>query len=259
MPALTHAIPQLIAHRGNARDYPENTLPAFASALGLGVQFLELDVHLSADGVPVVIHDHELLRTTGQKGSVFELRASQLTRIDAHEPRRFGERFRGTCIPRLADVLTLLEGRPQATLFVEIKRASLAQFGLEQVVGRVLEALKPARSRCVVISFDLAAVMRARELGGLPIGWVLDDYDAHSRMKYEALQPEFLFCDRLKLPRSGALWRGPWRWAIYEVDSVPLALALASRGVQFVETMAVHSMSEALAAPSSAPTPLQGA
>ena len=45
-PALTHVTPHLIAHRGNARDYPENTLPAFASALGLGVRFLELDVHL---------------------------------------------------------------------------------------------------------------------------------------------------------------------------------------------------------------------
>jgi glycerophosphoryl diester phosphodiesterase len=258
MPALTLLIPQLIAHRGNARDYPENTLPAFASALGLGLQFLELDVHLSADGVPVVIHDHELLRTTGQRGSVFELRASQLTRIDAHEPRRFGERFRGTRIPLLTDVLALLGGRPQATLFVEIKRASLAQFGLEQVVGRVLETLTPARSQCVVISFDLAAVMRARELAGVPIGWVLGDYDAHSRIKYEALRPEYLFCDRLKLPRSGALWRGPWRWAIYEVDTASLARSLAARGVHYVETMAAHAMSEALAAPSSAPTPLQG-
>ena len=96
----------------------------------------------------------------------------------------------------------------------------------------MLKTLKPARAQCVVISFDLAAVHRARQLGGLPIGWVLNDYDAHSRIKYEALQPEFLFCDHLKLPRSGALWRGPWRWAIYEVDSLPLALSLAARGAQ---------------------------
>ncbi|MFM2287572.1 MAG: hypothetical protein RL684_715, partial [Pseudomonadota bacterium] len=62
----------LVAHRGNAAECPENTLPAFQSALQLGVRFLELDVQLSRDGVPIVIHDHLLARTTGLPGSVFE-------------------------------------------------------------------------------------------------------------------------------------------------------------------------------------------
>jgi glycerophosphoryl diester phosphodiesterase len=238
----------LVAHRGNAREFPENTIPAFASALSMGLRFLELDVHLSADGVPVVMHDHHLQRTTGHSGSVLELRAQQLLQIDAHEPQRFGERFRGTRIPLLTDVLALLEGRPEVTLFVEIKRASLAHFGHDQVVSRVLEVLRPVRTQCVVISFDLAAVYRARQLGGLAVGWVLSDYDAHSRLKYEAVQPEFLFCDHAKLPPHGALWRGPWRWAVYEIESLPLALELAARGADYIETMAVHEMSEALRA-----------
>ncbi len=236
----------LVAHRGNAREYPENTLPAFASALGLGVRFLELDVQLSADGVPMVIHDHELPRTTGQPGCVFDLRADQLAQLEACEPDRFGERFRGTRIPLLTDVLGLLEGRPEVTLFVESKTESLAQFGHDQVVSRVVDTLRPARSQCVVISFDLAAVHRARQLGGLPIGWVLSDYDAHSRLKYEALQPEFLFIDHRQLPPSGALWHGPWRWVVYEVESMPQALSLAARGADYIETMAVHEMCEAM-------------
>ena len=244
---LTHPEPiHLVAHRGNAREFPENTLPAFASALSMGLRFLELDVHLSADGVPVVIHDHQLLRTTGQNGSVFELTARQLSGLEAHEPRRFADRYRGTHIPLLTDVLGLLDGRPEVTLFVEIKHASLARFGHDQVVARVLDALWPARAQCVVISFDLAAVYRARQLGGLAIGWVLSDYDSHSRLKYEAVQPEFLFCDHAKLPARGTLWRGPWRWAVYEVDSPTLALALAERGVHYIETMAVQEMSAAL-------------
>jgi glycerophosphoryl diester phosphodiesterase len=238
----------LIAHRGNARDCPENTIPAFTSALSLGLRYLELDVHLSSDGVPVVSHDHQLQRTTGRSGLVFDLSAEQLAQIDAHEPQRFGERFRGTRIPLLQEVLALLEGRPEVTLFVEIKRASLAHFGHEQVVARVLEALYPMRSQCVVISFDLAAIYRIRQLGGLAVGWVLTDYDAHARLKYEALQPEFLFCDHTRLPARGALWRGPWRWAIYEVDSLPLALSLAARGIHYIETMAVYPMTEALQA-----------
>lgn len=238
----------LVAHRGDARDYPENTIPAFASALSCGVRFLELDVHLSSDGVPVVIHDHKLQRTTGLPGSVFELSAAQLLQLPAHEPQRFGERFRGTRIPLLTDVLALLEGRPEVTLFVEIKRASLARFGHEQVVACIAETLRPAREQCVVISFDLAAVYRARQLGGFAIGWVLSGYDTHTRLKYEAVQPEFLFCDRDRLPAHGTLWRGPWRWVIYEVEDWDEACALARRGVQYIETMAVQPMSAALRA-----------
>ena len=242
-PRLIH----LVAHRGNARDFPENTIPAFNSALELGLRFLELDVHISADGVPMVIHDHDLIRTTGRPGSVFDLRASDLVQIDACEPTRFGERFRGTRIPKLSDVLALLARRPEVTLFVEIKRASLTRFGYDQVVARVINALKPARSQCVVISFDLAAVHRARQMGGMPIGWVISAYDAHTRLKFEALQPEFLFVDHEVLPPDGAaLWRGPWRWAVYEVETLALAQALAARGADYIETMAVQEMSEAM-------------
>jgi glycerophosphoryl diester phosphodiesterase len=236
----------LVAHRGNAHEFPENTLPAFESALALGLRCLELDVQLSADGVPVVIHDHRLERTAAIPGTVFELRASELARLDACEPERFGERFRGTHIPLLREVLGLLDGRPDITLFVEIKRASLGQFGVDRVVTRVLETLKPVRAQCVVISFDLAAVYRARQISGGPIGWVLSDYDTHSRLKYETLQPEYLFCDHEKLPASGALWRGPWHWAVYEISTMSLALALAKRGVEYIETMCVSQMSQAM-------------
>lgn len=238
----------LIAHRGNACDYPENTLPAFASALAQGLRFLELDVHLSADGVPVVIHDHQLQRTAGLPGTVFEYPAAELARMEVAERSRFGERFQGTRVPLLTDVLALLDGRPEVTLFVEIKRASLTQFGHDQVVARVIETIRPWRAQCVVISFDLAAVYRARQLGGVPIGWVLPEYSDHCRLKYEALQPEFLFCDRDKLPPRSRLWRGPWRWAIYEVEAVEEALALAARGADYIETMAVEAMSAALRA-----------
>ncbi|HEY3731629.1 MAG TPA: glycerophosphodiester phosphodiesterase family protein [Steroidobacteraceae bacterium] len=244
---MNHArLIHLIAHRGNAREFPENTVPAFESALALGVRFLELDVHISADGVPVVIHDHNLTRTAGRPGSVFDLRARELRHIDACEPDRFGERFRGTPIPLLTDVLALLEHRPEVTLFVEIKRASLTRFGYDQVVSRVLKALHDLRGQCVVISFDLAAIHRARQLGGVPIGWVLSDYDTHTRLKFEALQPEFLFVDHEKLPAAGVLWRGPWRWATYEVETLALAQSLAARGADYIETMAVKAMSEAM-------------
>jgi glycerophosphoryl diester phosphodiesterase len=238
----------LVAHRGNARDFPENTLPAFESALGLGLRFLELDVQLSADGVPVVIHDHRLERTAAIPGSVFDLRARDIRLIDANEPQRFGERFRGTHIPLLVDVLALLASQADATLFVEIKKESLTHFGHDQVVNRVIETLKPMLRQCVVISYDLAAVFRARQVAGASIGWVLEEYDSHTQLKSEALQPEYLFANHESLPARGTLWRGAWRWVIFEVDSPVMARALTRRGVGHIETMAVRAMSEALRA-----------
>src|SRR5262245_32268868 len=216
----------LVAHRGNARDFPENTLPALRSAVDLGVRFVEFDIQLTSDGVPVVIHDHDLARTAGIPGSVLELSAADVAGIEVAERGRFGDQFAGTTVPQLREVVEWLAERREVTVFAEIKRASLRRFGHEVVVPRILEALKPVRSRCVVISFDFAAIHMARQLGGFAIGWVLPDYDDHSRLKFEAMKPEYLFCDHEKLPKGIRLWRGPWRWAIYEVVDPDLALSL---------------------------------
>lgn len=240
-PRLIH----LVAHRGNALEFPENTLPALRSAIELGVRFLEFDVQLSSDGVPVVIHDHELMRTAGVAGCVHDLTAAELAAIAVGEPARFGDKFADVRIATLEDTVRLLERRPQLTLFVEVKRASLNRFGHEQVMHRVCEVLRPYRTQCVVISFDLPAVHLARHTGAFKVGWVLPQYDEHVRLKFEAFKPEFLFCDHEKLPPGNArLWRGPWRWALYEVETAELALALAERGADFVETMAVGPMIE---------------
>lgn len=236
----------LVAHRGNARDFPENTLPAFASSLEIGTDALELDVQLIADGTPVVIHDGTLSRTTTGRGVVQTLSPDALDAIDAGDPARFGDRFRGTRIPRLADVLALVDERPDVTVFVEIKHESLTWFGHDRVITEVLHVVESVRTPCVLISFDRKAVALARERGAAAIGWVLSRYSEHSRLHADALQPEYLFCDHEALPESGALWPGPWAWVIYEVGSWPLAAALAARGVVFIETMAVREMATAL-------------
>ncbi len=240
-------LPQIVAHRGNAREFPENTIASLRSAIDLGVRFLEFDVHLSADEVPIVIHDETLVRTAGRPESVFELNAADLLKIEAAERTRFDDRFSDIHIPSLEQVTELLAAHPQVTAFVEIKRASLQRFGSATVVAKVIERLRPVRPQCAIISFDLASVQAARQAGAAAVGWVLDQYDERARSKYEALRPDFLFCDQLKLPKSTArLWRGPWRWVVYEIEQVADAMALADRGVEFVETMAVRSLTRGL-------------
>jgi glycerophosphoryl diester phosphodiesterase len=108
-----------IAHRGASGRAPENTRAAFAAAIALGADAIELDCQLSADGVPVVIHDETLERTTSGLGPVGTKRWDELAALDAGAWR--GPAFRGERIPRLEDVLAQLDGR--VVLDIEIKSA----------------------------------------------------------------------------------------------------------------------------------------
>ena len=240
----------LVARRGNSADFPENTLPALRSAIALGARFIEIDVHLSSDGTPMVCRDEQLARM----GATAGLSAAQLEQLDVGEAARFGERFSGTQMASLTTALGLLDGRPEITVFVVIGRVSVLRFGQEQVVSRVVRALKPFRSRCILGSSDLPTVHGARASAGYPIAWILPSYDDHTRLKYEALQPEYIFCDRAFLPERGPLWRGPWRWGIYEVAALEEARELAGRGADFVITRNVRALSEAMLAHAAAAT-----
>lgn len=242
----------LMAHRGNASECPENTLPALRSALELGARFLGIDVQLSADGVPVVIRDHTLTRTAGVNGSVFDMRAAEIAAIEAAERRRFGERYAGTHVPLLREVLAFLEDRPEVTFFVELQRAALTRFGHEQVLQQLLGVLQPRLSQCVLVSRDLPAIYRARQMSGCRIGWSIPACDGHTQLKSEALQPDFLFCDRTRLPEHGALARGTWRWVVSRVSTIESTIALGARGADFVATGAVRALSEAMRAHASA-------
>jgi glycerophosphoryl diester phosphodiesterase len=234
----------LVGYRGNSAEYPENTIPALRSALSLGVRFIELDVHLSAEGVPMVCNERELARITTCED--IEMSCADMAATDVSQKIRFGERFSGTKMPSLIAALSLLQGRPEVTVFVMLGQSSVARLGHDQVVSQVVRALKPFRSRCVLVSKDLATIHRARSRTEYPIGWVVPAYDVHTQIKSEALKPEYLFCDRKLLPQSGSLWRGPWRWAVYDVPKLEQALDLADRGASFVVTGAVRSLGDAM-------------
>jgi glycerophosphoryl diester phosphodiesterase len=236
-------LPDLIAHRGNAAEYPENTLPALRSALELGAQHVEFDVQLSADHCPFLLHDADLKRTAGLDRQALDMIWSELAEISVNESERLQGRYTDVGIPSLAQTVSLLETFPNATAFVELKRASLRKFGQDLFVNRVCNALKPVARQCVIISFDLPAIHHVRKVSDMRIGWVTADYSTLSALKCEALAPDFVFCDHELLTENTArLWRGPWRWAIYEVTSRKLALELAARGASYIETMAVRSM-----------------
>ncbi len=239
--------PPLVAHRGNALEFPENTLPAFASALQLGIRHVELDVQLSRDREPVVLHDATLQRTCGMPGMVWDHTAAELRNLSAAETSRFGATHAGARLPDLASTLELLRSWPDATLFVEIKTESIEHFGLQTTLDSVLAALNSQPGPWVIISFDFEIVAQARARSGLPVGWVLHRYDAASAAQAQSLEPDYLFCNWQKLPSHEPLWTGPWRWCSYEVRDAGRARSLLAHGVELIETMAVRELRDALA------------
>lgn len=227
--------PQIVAHRGDPGRFPENTTASIRAALEAGLRAVEFDVQVTADGVPVVLHDSTLRRTAGVNASVFDLPADRVRAIEVGP---------GVTIPTLAEMVELLRSWTDAIAFVEIKRASLRRFGRETVVKNVLEVLRPVADHAVVISFDRDAVALARDRAGLGIGWVIEAWDDRVRAVADTLAPEYLFCE---MSIAGdPLWPGPWRWVVYGVESVTDALAMAARGADLVETMAVRELAAAL-------------
>lgn len=108
------------AHRGASKDKPENTLGAFAHALDLGAGGVELDVHLSADGRAVVIHDYYLDRTTNGKGPVSAQSLAELQQLNAAARFRPASREREP-LPSLKDVLNLVVKERGRRCLVELK------------------------------------------------------------------------------------------------------------------------------------------
>ena len=157
-----------IGHRGAAREAPENTLAAFDLALRQGADGIEFDVHLSSDGVPVVIHDARLERTTSGSGPVSAMPAAVLKRLDAGSwfnrryPARSNLRYAGLRIPTLSEILSWIRKRG-CLAYIEIKQARFRYPGLEE---KVLEEIQRARIAplATVISFDVPTLERVRKL-----------------------------------------------------------------------------------------------
>lgn len=215
----------VIGHRGAAAHAPENTIPSFRLALEQGADALELDVHASADGVPVVIHDPDTARTTGEARVVARETAARLRTL-------------GAGIPTLDEVL---ETFPDAPLLVEVKvpavqQAVLAAVRAHAAAGRVAvgsaqhAALAAFRGTEVEVSGsrrEIAALWaRARlGLGAGPVRCAM--FSVPERWR------------GLRVPTRGFLRRAHAAGAavhVWTVDDPQRAIALWTAGVQGIVT-----------------------
>jgi len=154
---------RLYAHRGAAAEEPENTLPAFEKALDYGVDGLEMDVHMTSDGVVVVAHDSDGQRMCRQSHAIKTMSYAQVSQwdagwgfVDAQGNRPFAEK--GYRIPSFADVLASF---PNTLINVDLKQST------PSMVNTVLQIVRDAgaQDRVILASFSQATLLHLRVRG----------------------------------------------------------------------------------------------
>lgn len=145
-------------HRGYSLHYPENTLPAFEAAKAAGATTVEIDVVLTADGEPIILHDLTVDRTTDGHGFAADLRLEQIRKLDAGV--RFHPAFAGAKIPTLAEALDWAKADDMG-LVLEIKEAERPDIAVD-CVAALLRSTGTV-DRVIVISFDHVVLKRAVE------------------------------------------------------------------------------------------------
>lgn len=218
-----------VAHRGASAYAPENTLAAFEEAIRLGSPAIEFDVRLTADGVPVVLHDETLERTTTGHGPVWRQTRLDLLRLDAgswHHPR-----FAGVRIPTLDEALR--EIAPCALPVLELK------VPLEPEVLGPLLARHDLLDEAVVLSFEPRwLVPLRRAFRDLPLGLLADQWmpDLPEQARQLDAAVLGLSVESLSLQRVAAADDAGLEVWSYTANDIGLVAACAAMGVSGVIT-----------------------
>ncbi|KAA3647424.1 MAG: glycerophosphodiester phosphodiesterase [Bacteroidetes bacterium] len=154
--------PLIIAHRGASGLAPENTLAAFAKAIEIGVDRLEMDLRQTIDGEVVVIHDKTIMRTTNGWGSVRKLSLKNIQKYSAGS--WFHYNFSSEKVPTFREVLKLVNG--QTKLLLEVKEGSPYHHNIERNILNLINEFD-AHKWCIVQSFNDKVLENFRELPNL--------------------------------------------------------------------------------------------
>lgn len=148
------------AHRGASAFAPENTMAAFKEALSQGADAIECDIQMSRDGIPIVIHDEFLERTTNGTGFVHQWDYKDLKELDAGS--WFSRKYSSQKIPTLQELLEWIKDT-QLHLNIELKPGMVEQKRLEESVIDLLHQYR-LKDRTVISSYDLRTLYRIRKL-----------------------------------------------------------------------------------------------
>jgi len=241
--------PRIIAHRGGGGLAPENTLAAIRTGAQRGFAGVEFDVMLSADAVPLLIHDETLERTTNGRGAVSSMTWADLAVLDAGS--WFGIAFAGEPLTRYVDAARLCVDLG-LWANVEIKPAP----GFERETGRIVAAASSALWRNAPLapllsSFSVAALEAAREAApSAALGLLVETVPGNWRDTLARLGCVSLHCDfrRLTQSQARAVKQAGRGLLCYTVNDPTVAKELFAWGVDAVVTDRLDLVTPALAA-----------
>uniref|UniRef100_A0A7C1FLR6 Glycerophosphodiester phosphodiesterase n=1 Tax=Caldilinea aerophila TaxID=133453 RepID=A0A7C1FLR6_9CHLR len=242
--------PAIFAHRGARCVAPENTLPAFTRALEMGVDGIELDVHRSADGHLVVIHDFTVDKTTNGQGRVEQMTAAELRQLDAGG--YFSPQFAGVQIPFLEEVLDLVGDR--CRLNIEIKSMHPYADDASEGVATLIRK-RNLYDQVIVSSFNPITLLKMRHLDPRIALGVLYDASmpaflrkiwAGPPLRPEAQHPHHALIDAEFMAWARSLPAAVNTWTVNEVEE---ARRLAALGVDVIITDVPDQIMMGLASP----------
>ncbi|MGE3907983.1 MAG: glycerophosphodiester phosphodiesterase [Chloroflexota bacterium] len=219
--------PRIFGHRGAMGYAPENTFASFELALQQGVQAIELDVHLTADGEVVVIHDPLLDRTTDGQGMVGEKTLAELKALDVGS--HFGAQFAGQRIPTLGETLGWARGK--CVLDIEIKGGPWPYPGLEEKVVQLVREHEMT-DQVIVISFHHPTVARVKALapeiatGTLWSCRPIDPVAVAQAANANAMLPFWAYCDQETVDRAHEAGLSVHPWATSEPRVINRLIAM---------------------------------
>ena len=234
---------RLVAHRGYQSKYPENTALGLNQAIEAGALFIELDVQFSLDQLPIIYHDTNLSRVSGQDTSVFELNRDSLLAIAAYEPSRLGDQFIDEKIAPLEILVDILRRNPLVTAFVEIKDEAIQHCSRSLISQTIQAILDPVKGQTVLMSFDYALAVAAREAKWPLVGAVLHQWEDLDDPLIRQAHPDYIYVDHKIIPADfdleSAQQLASCKLVTYEVGNILLAQQLLSRGVDMLETFEI--------------------
>lgn len=237
----------MIAHRGDPLHAPENTVAAIERAASVGVDAVEFDVHVTADGVPVVIHDATVDRTTNGSGRIAELTLAEIRELDAGS--WFAESFGGERVPTLAEAL-----QAAGSSFINV-HVKCHENDSDRAEKGIVKGLREADvvDRCWITHHTRHGLHRMRQLepklrlcwlprgGGRDIEYIDDAF----YMTYRIIQPSFraVTPEFVEYAHSKEMWINVF-WA----DEAELMRQLTEMGVDGILTNVPVTLQEAVGA-----------
>ena len=206
----------------------------------------EIDIQYTADFVPVLYHDHDLKRVSGDPRELISTSWENVKQLPANHSDRFGTQYDSNPISKFSDLLDSLADNARMRIFVELKTESIQHFGVEKVVEDIIKKIDTANCRdqiAAIISKHDLAMEAVRACSEIPIGWVVPDFNVVNRDRAQQLDFNYLFINHHRFSdwQQGLPRQSECR-VVYTINDLETAHEFLNLGADLIETDLIEKL-----------------